>query len=173
MKSGIKFHSTSGLRRLQFLPSLGQANCDLVGIFVGITDDAQHLQDRRSAVDKKVCAPEIFADLTSNSSSVFSSCSYIVRACRVCASTTSSDQPYARTSLSVPLSLRLSQSLLSSLFFLDSPGGLGIEACRSRDTADGSTLLSRGREKGSVGVILGCLVLDGITLDVWLAYTYA
>jgi hypothetical protein len=32
---------------------------------------------------------------------------------------------------------------------------------------------SGGREKESVGVILGCLVLDGINVGVWLAYTCA
>jgi len=61
----------------------------------------------------------------------------------------------------------LSQYLLFSLS--SSPGGLNAEACHpelSRDAAGGSTLLSRGREKGSASVILGCLVLDGINLGV-------
>ena len=42
-RSGADFNSTSGLRWLQFSPPLGQANRELVDIFVEITDDAQYL----------------------------------------------------------------------------------------------------------------------------------
>ena len=150
------------------------------------------ISDKQLSVDEKFCAPESSSGLTFNRSSGCLSRSCITRACHAqCASTASSDHRpyYVRTSLSFSssplnismsafylptsifrpstslrnrLPLRLSQYLFFSPLLSSSPGGLNVKARRLRDIADDLTLLPRGREKGSAGAILGCLVLDGI-----------